>query len=93
MGADIELYNDCLGSSACRFKNTNYYHSAVVKGPSKLRPANINVPDIRAGFSYLVAAILAKGESVIDGAFHIDRGYEKIDEKLRKLGVNIKRVE
>jgi len=93
MGADIELYNDCLGGSICRFKNTNYYHSAVVKGPSKLRPANINVPDIRAGFSYLVAAILAKGESVIDGAYHIDRGYEKIDEKLRKLGVNIKRVE
>jgi UDP-N-acetylglucosamine 1-carboxyvinyltransferase len=93
MGADIELYNDCLGSSPCRFKNTNYYHSAVIKGPSKLRPAAINVPDIRAGFSYLIAAILAKGESVIDGAYHIDRGYEKIDEKLRKLGVNIKRVE
>jgi UDP-N-acetylglucosamine 1-carboxyvinyltransferase len=92
MGADIELYNNCLGSSACRFKNTNYYHSAVVKGPTKLKPAKIIVPDIRAGFSYLIAAILAKGESVIDGAYHIDRGYENIDEKLRKLGVNIKRV-
>ncbi|MGH2574515.1 MAG: UDP-N-acetylglucosamine 1-carboxyvinyltransferase [Ignavibacteria bacterium] len=92
MGADIELYNTCLGGSACRFSNTNYKHSALIKGPSTLKPAEITVPDIRAGFSYLIAAILAKGESIINGAHYIDRGYENIDEKLRKLGVNISRV-
>jgi UDP-N-acetylglucosamine 1-carboxyvinyltransferase len=91
MGADIELYERCLGGSVCRFANTNYKHSAVIKGPTVLKAAQINVPDIRAGFSYLVAAILAKGESIISGAHYIDRGYENIDIKLRKLGVKIER--
>lgn len=92
MGAEIELYNSCLGGSPCRFLNTNYDHSAVIKGPTTLKPANISVPDIRAGFSYLIAAHLAKGETIIEGAHNIDRGYERIDEKLRKLGVNITRI-
>ncbi len=91
MGAAIELTNDCLGLS-CRFNGTNYYHSAVIKGKTPLKSAEINVPDIRAGFSYLVAAILAKGESLVNGIHYIDRGYEKIDQKMRKLGVDIKRV-
>jgi UDP-N-acetylglucosamine 1-carboxyvinyltransferase len=91
MGAAIELTNDCLGLP-CRFNGTNYYHSAVIKGKTPLRHAEIDVPDIRAGFSYLVAAILAKGESLVNGIHYIDRGYEKIDQKMRKLGVNIKRV-
>ncbi|MBZ0203356.1 MAG: UDP-N-acetylglucosamine 1-carboxyvinyltransferase [Ignavibacteria bacterium] len=91
MGANIELTNDCLGSP-CRFNGTNYYHSAIIKGKTPLRSAEIIVPDIRAGFSYLVAAILAKGETLVHGIHYIDRGYENIDSKLRKLGVNIKRV-
>lgn len=92
MGADIELYDTCLGSLPCRYKNTNYLHSAVIKGPTVLKPANINVPDIRAGFSYLVAAILAKGETLVDGIHYIDRGYENIEQKMSKLGVDMKRV-
>ncbi len=91
MGAAIELTNDCLGTP-CRFNGTNYYHSAVIKGKTPLHSAEINVPDIRAGFSYLVAAILAKGETLVHGIHYIDRGYENIDKKLRKLGVKIKRV-
>jgi UDP-N-acetylglucosamine 1-carboxyvinyltransferase len=93
MGANIELYNKCLGGSVCRFANTNYYHSAVINGPSRLKSSQITVPDIRAGFSYLVGAILAKGETIVDGAHYIDRGYENIDEKLKKLGVDIKRAD
>ncbi len=91
MGADIELTNDCLGSP-CRFYGTNYYHSAVIKGKTPLKPAEIVVPDIRAGFSYLVAAILAKGETLVHGIHYIDRGYENIDRKMGKLGVNIRRI-
>ncbi|HRJ04499.1 MAG TPA: UDP-N-acetylglucosamine 1-carboxyvinyltransferase, partial [Ignavibacteria bacterium] len=75
MGAAIELTNDCLGTP-CRFNGTNYYHSAVIKGKTPLHSAEINVPDIRAGFSYLVAAILAKGETLVHGIHYIDRGYE-----------------
>ena len=91
MGADIELTNNCLGTP-CRFNGTGYYHSAIIKGKTPLKPAEIIVPDIRAGFSYLVAAILAEGETLVNGIHYIDRGYENIDKKMRKLGVNIKRV-
>ena len=92
MGADIELYNTCLGSAECRFINTNYYHSAVIKGPTPLKASEIDIPDLRAGFSYLIAGVIAKGESIINGAMYIDRGYEDIDEKLKSLGVQIIRA-
>lgn len=92
MGAEIELYNTCLGGLGCRFANTNYYHSAVVKGPTPFSAAEINVPDLRAGFSYLIAGVLANGESLVNGAIYIDRGYEDIDEKLRCLGADIRRL-
>jgi UDP-N-acetylglucosamine 1-carboxyvinyltransferase len=93
MGAEIELYDTCLGSSDCRFSNTHYFHSAVIKGPVTLHGAEINVPDLRAGFSYLIASVIAKGDSVVNGAVYIDRGYEDIDEKLKSLGAEIERVE
>ena len=92
MCAEIELYNTCLGGLECRFANTHYYHSAVIKGPTPIHSAEINVPDLRAGFSYLIAGVIAKGESLVNGAIYIDRGYEEIDEKLRSLGADIKRV-
>ena len=92
MGAEIELYDTCLGGAPCRFANTHYFHSAVVKGPTPFHSAEINVPDLRAGFSYLIAGVIAKGESLVNGAIYIDRGYENIDEKLRGLGAEIERV-
>lgn len=92
MGADIELTKDCLGVP-CRYYGTDYYHSAIIKGKTQLKGSDqIIVPDIRAGFSYLVAAIIAKGETLVHGIHYIDRGYERIDEKLQKLGASIKRV-
>jgi UDP-N-acetylglucosamine 1-carboxyvinyltransferase len=91
MGADIKLTNDCLGKP-CRFHNSDYFHSAVIKGRTELASSEIIVPDIRAGFSYLIAAILANGESLVHGIHYIDRGYENIEQKLRRLGVNIKRI-
>lgn len=92
MGAEIELYDTCLGGLDCRFANTHYFHSAVIKGPTPFHSAEINVPDLRAGFSYLIAGVVAKGESLINGAIYIDRGYEEIDEKFRNLGAEIKRI-
>ncbi|MBK8984288.1 MAG: UDP-N-acetylglucosamine 1-carboxyvinyltransferase [Ignavibacteria bacterium] len=93
MGAEIELYDTCLGGLQCRFANTHYFHSAVIKGPTALHSAEINVPDLRAGFSYLIAGVIAKGESTVNGAVYIDRGYEEIDTKLRDLGAEIKRID
>ncbi len=92
MGADIELFNTCLGSSNCRFVNREYFHSAVVKGPTPLRGEEIIVPDLRAGMSYLIAGLIAEGETTVNGINYIDRGYENIDEKLKGLGAEIYRV-
>ncbi|KKT67971.1 MAG: UDP-N-acetylglucosamine 1-carboxyvinyltransferase, partial [Candidatus Uhrbacteria bacterium GW2011_GWF2_44_350] len=70
-----------------------YKHSAVIKGPSQLKAAPIVVPDIRAGLAFVIAALVAEGESVLTGIEHLDRGYERLEEKLRGLGANIQRVE
>lgn len=67
-------------------------HRAIVKGPSVLRGREVESPDLRAGLAFIIAGILAKGESIIDNVYLIDRGYEKVEERLQKIGVNIKRV-
>jgi UDP-N-acetylglucosamine 1-carboxyvinyltransferase len=67
-------------------------HRAIVSGPSKLRPATVESPDIRAGMAMLVAALCAEGTSVINNVGQIERGYERIDERLNALGARIQRV-
>jgi UDP-N-acetylglucosamine 1-carboxyvinyltransferase len=67
-------------------------HRAVVVGPSPLYGATISSPDIRAGMALLIAALAAEGTSVIDNIAQIDRGYERIDERLRALGAAIERT-
>jgi UDP-N-acetylglucosamine 1-carboxyvinyltransferase len=67
-------------------------HRAVVSGPSRLYGDHMESPDIRAGMALLLAALAADGESVIGNVGQIDRGYERIDERLRQLGANIERV-
>ncbi|MDO5646043.1 MAG: UDP-N-acetylglucosamine 1-carboxyvinyltransferase [Dermabacter sp.] len=88
MGAQIQVYRECLGGSSCRFGQRNYNHSAVVSGPRPLSGANITVPDLRGGFSYLIAALGATGVSQIHGIDLIDRGYEAFRDKLRALGAD-----
>jgi UDP-N-acetylglucosamine enolpyruvyl transferase len=67
-------------------------HRAVVAGPSRLRGASMISPDIRAGMAMLLAAVCAEGTSTINNADQIERGYERIDERLNLLGASIKRV-
>jgi UDP-N-acetylglucosamine 1-carboxyvinyltransferase len=67
-------------------------HRAVVVGPSRLHGERLESPDIRAGMSLLLAALCADGKSVINNIGQIDRGYEKIEEKLQSLGAKIERV-
>jgi UDP-N-acetylglucosamine 1-carboxyvinyltransferase len=66
-------------------------HRAVVVGPSRLHAAPVESPDIRAGMALLIAALGAEGESHIYNAGQIERGYERIDERLRALGASIER--
>jgi UDP-N-acetylglucosamine 1-carboxyvinyltransferase len=67
-------------------------HRAIVAGPSRLRGALMSSPDIRAGMAMLLAAVCAKGTSTINNADQIERGYERIDERLNALGARITRV-
>lgn len=89
MGAAIQLYTECLGAKRCRFGTRAHRHSAVVVGPTPLAGAHIRIPDLRAGFSYVVAALLADGTTVLDDVRHIHRGYERFVEKLRALGAEV----
>ncbi len=67
-------------------------HRCIVHGPTKLNPEKLDTPDIRAGMALVLAALSAKGESVIRNITQIDRGYEKIEVKLQELGADIQRV-
>jgi UDP-N-acetylglucosamine 1-carboxyvinyltransferase len=66
---------------------------AIVAGPSDLSGAGVIASDLRASASLVLAALAARGETVIDRVYHIDRGYEKIEEKLAQVGADIRRVE
>jgi UDP-N-acetylglucosamine 1-carboxyvinyltransferase len=68
-------------------------HRAVVTGPAKLQGQRMESPDIRAGMAMLLASLCAEGESTIGAVYQIDKGYERIDERLRALGAQIERVE
>jgi len=77
MGADIRVWNP---------------HKATIKGPTPLKARDIDGPDIRAGLAFLLAAAAASGTSKIGNAHLIDRGYERIEKKLRTLGLDIQRI-
>lgn len=68
-------------------------HRVVIYGPTKLRGRNLETPDIRAGIALVLAALIANGQSVIDRAELIERGYEDVVDKLSSLGADIQRVE
>ena len=67
-------------------------HRVLIKGPTALRSQKLESPDLRAGLAFVIAAVIACGTSVIHRVYNIDRGYERIDERFRALGVNIIRV-
>src|SRR3989338_8877508 len=77
MGADIQVCDP---------------HRVIVRGPTALSGHELEIPDLRAGLAYLIAAIVAKGESVIHNVYTIDRGYEQIEERLLGIGVDIRRI-
>jgi len=77
MGADIVM---------------NDPHRVTVNGPTKLNGRKIASPDLRAGITLVLAGLIAKGKTRIENIYQIDRGYEKIEERLQKLGAEIKRI-
>lgn len=90
MGADITLFENCLGELDCRFKDRNYKHAAVVNGPTPLHAHGLEVTDIRAGLAYVVAALVAEGTSEVTGIEHLERGYEDLFGKLTSIGADVR---
>ncbi len=98
MGAQIELYDPKLKNPGESYQfawpeREHNFHAAKITGPSILRGTNMTVPDLRGGATLVMAAIMARGVSVIDNIELIDRGYEKFDERLRCLSANIERID
>ena len=91
MGADIDFFTKCLGRKKCRFALQNYQHSIVIKGQAHLRAKDIEIPDLRAGFSYVMAALIADGVSKISNLHFLDRGYEHLEKSLLSLGAQVER--
>ena len=91
MGANITVFAKCLGELVCRYNGQGHPHSAVISGPTPLHGIELKVRDLRAGMAHLIAALIADGESVIDGIEEIDRGYEDLDARLKAIGADITR--
>jgi UDP-N-acetylglucosamine 1-carboxyvinyltransferase len=66
--------------------------TAIVEGPSSLAGARVQASDLRASASLVLAGLVAEGETIIERVYHIDRGYEKIEDKLRGVGAQIERL-
>jgi UDP-N-acetylglucosamine 1-carboxyvinyltransferase len=67
-------------------------NTAIVEGPTRLAGARVQASDLRASACLVLAGLAAEGETVIDRVYHIDRGYEKIEDKLRSVGARIERL-
>ena len=67
-------------------------NKAIIQGQTEFKGAELMSSDLRASVALVLAAMVAKGQSIINRIYHLDRGYEKIENKLKKIGVNIKRL-
>lgn len=92
MGAKIKVTTGCPPNDLCRLDGKGHYHFATIEGPTPLTSKNLTVRDLRSGMVDILAALVAQGVSEVDGVEEIDRGYERIDERLRQLGADITRV-
>ncbi|MBT5729936.1 MAG: UDP-N-acetylglucosamine 1-carboxyvinyltransferase [Microbacteriaceae bacterium] len=86
MGADIQVYKEGIASITRRVPRRPLEQAAVITGPTPLTGANIRVPDLRGGFSHIIAAVTASGPSTVSNVGIISRGYEHLLQKLDGLG-------
>ena len=77
MGANINIYG---------------HASAIVRGVEKLSGAPVMATDLRASFALILAGLAAEGETIVNRVYHLDRGYEKLEEKLKSVGADIERI-
>ncbi|MGW6754137.1 hypothetical protein [Streptomyces sp. NPDC055006] len=85
-GALARITTRCLGAVACRFLGRDFQHTAKIGGPRRLRGVDLVIPDLRAGFGYVLAALVAEGTSTIAETRYLERGYEQPVAKLAAVG-------
>ncbi len=93
MGADIDLTTACLGNTPCRYLERDHLHSAIIRGKSQLHGISVEIPDLRAGFAYLIAALVAEGQTEMTNIRYVERGYANLPDKLNAIGASIKILE
>ena len=99
MGSNITFFQPAVKNPKTFYnfqwkdKRDDGFQAIRISGKTPLHNALLEVTDLRAGATVLLAAICAQGESTIKGVGHIDRGYERIEERLTNLGASIKRVQ
>ena len=95
LGAAVQLTTHCLGSLPCRFSGKGHEHSAIISGVTPLIAIEepLEIPDLRAGLAYVIAASVARGTTILKGVPMIERGYGDIVPRLKKIGLNIEKVE
>jgi UDP-N-acetylglucosamine 1-carboxyvinyltransferase len=91
MGGQLHVSDHCLGHP-CRFHGKGFEHSAIVHGPTLLKAKEIHVPDLRAGFAYIMAALIAEGTSHVWGLHYLERGYPHLIETLQMLGAKVEKI-
>lgn len=98
MGVKVQLFNPIVDDPENYYQfnkesdNPTFFHGVKIYGPTKLKPTNFIIDDLRAGASATIAALAAEGTSTIDGVEFIERGYEKLAERLSSLGANIEYI-
>jgi len=98
MGVKVSFFNPQISNPETYYEfnsasdKPEYFHGVKIYGPTQLQPAKFDVSDLRAGASTVLAALTAKGTSTIDGVEYIERGYEKLGERLSSLGANIEYI-
>jgi UDP-N-acetylglucosamine enolpyruvyl transferase len=98
MGAKTKLFNPDIKDPDNYYQfnqdsdKPEYFHGVKIYGPSKLKPIDITVSDLRAGATATLAALTADGKSTINGVEYIERGYEKLADRLLSLGADIEYI-
>ncbi len=98
MGVKVKFFNPEIANPDDYYQfnkesdRPEYFHGVKIYGPSKLKPTNFTINDLRSGACVTIAALTAPGESVINGVEYIERGYEKLAERLWSLGANIEYI-
>lgn len=98
MGAKVSFFNPQVANPETYYEfnpssdKPEYFHGVKIYGPTQLQPAKFTINDLRAGASTVLAALTANGTSTIDGVEYIERGYEKLGDRLSSLGANIEYI-